>query len=122
MSLLTSGIWKSTTQRGLTGKVYEFMCEKFPQIRGSDVEVNRVDLSEDGVFGWCQLEEELMYKEFLIEIHDVLLDKDYIPTLIHELIHVKQTIDGLLDHDRREEEANIWEKVLSNEFLSASNV
>ena len=51
MSLLTSGTWKSTTQRGLTGKVYEFMCDKFPQIRGSDVEVNRVDLSEDGVLG-----------------------------------------------------------------------
>ena len=63
-----------------------------------------------------------MYKEFFIEIHDVLLDKDYIPTLIHELIHVKQTMDGLLDHDRREEEANVWEKVLSNEFLCASNV
>ena len=37
-------------------------------------------------------------------------------TLIHELIHVKQTIDGLMDDDRREEEASIWEKILSKEY------
>jgi len=35
---------------------------------------------------------------------------------MHELIHVRQTLDGLFDYDRREEEAVIWEDILSKEF------
>ncbi len=118
MTLFTSGTWSNTNQHqiALTQSVYEFMCDKFPQIKGSDVEVNRVDLSYDGVFGWCELAEELMYKEFFIQIHNDLNDKDYVITLIHELVHVKQTCDNFMNDERREEEASIWEKILSKEY------
>ena len=39
------------------------------------------------------------------EIHDDLSEKDYITTLIHELIHVDQNVRGLRDDDQREKEA-----------------
>ena len=113
MLLFKSGDWfPSEKQIELTDSVCEFIHSKFDQFKGSTVEIHRKDLSDDGVFGWCELEG----REFFIQIHNELSDEDYVITLIHELIHVKQTIDGLMDDDRREEEARIWEKILSKEY------
>ncbi len=117
MLLFKSGDWlDSEKQIELTDSICDFIQDKFPQIKGNTIEVHRIDLSEDGVFGWCEMQEELMYREFFIQIHNELSDEDYVITLIHELIHVKQTIDGLYNYDRREEEASIWEKILSKEY------
>ncbi len=113
MLLFKSGDWfPSEKQIELTDSVCDFIHSKFDQFKGSTVEIHRKDLSDDGVFGWCELEG----REFFIQIHNELSDEDYVITLIHELIHVKQTIDGLMDDDRREEEARIWEKILSKEY------
>ena len=78
-----------------------------------DIEVNQTDLSDENSFGFCQIDGN---GEFLIHIHNDLDRDDYIITLIHELVHVKQTLTGLLDYDRREEEAVIWEKLFFHEF------
>tara|TARA_B100001559_G_C16429336_1_gene589059 strand:- start:269 stop:592 length:324 start_codon:yes stop_codon:yes gene_type:complete len=48
------------------------------------------DLSEEGVDGWCIKETS---NEFLIQIHNGLM-YDYIPTLLHELYHVLQHLEG----------------------------
>ena len=113
MLLFKSGDWfPSEKQIELTDSVCDFIHSKFDQFKGSTVEINRKDLSDDGVFGWCELDG----REFFIQIHNELSEEDYVITLIHELIHVKQTIDGLMDDDRREEEARIWEKILSKEY------
>ena len=113
MLLFKSGDWlDSEKQIELTDSICDFIQDKFPQIKGNTIEVHRKDLSDDGVFGWCELDG----REFFIQIHNELSDEDYVITLIHELIHVKQTIDGLMDDDRREEEASIWEKILSKEY------
>ena len=37
-----------------------------------------------------------------IEIHNELSEKDFITTLIHELIHVDQNVRGLRDDEERE--------------------
>tara|TARA_B100000131_G_C17907659_1_gene529028 strand:+ start:195 stop:677 length:483 start_codon:yes stop_codon:yes gene_type:complete len=122
MLLFKSGDWfPSEKQIELTDSVCDFIHSKFDQFKGSTVEIHRKDLSDDGVFGWCELEESefspgVFHREFFIQIHNELSDEDYVITLIHELIHVKQTIDGLMDDDRREEEARIWEKILSKEY------
>ena len=113
MLLFKSGDWFSNEKQiELTDSVCDFIHCKFDQFKGSTVEIHRKDLSDDGVFGWCELDG----REFFIQIHNELSDEDYVITLIHELIHVKQTIDGLMDDDRREEEAIIWEKILSKEY------
>ena len=113
--IYTSGDWCIDSDSILTRAVFDFMCKNstFSQIKDVVVEVNQVDLTDDNAFGFCQVDED---GEFLIHIHNDLTPEEYAITLIHELVHVKQTLTGLLNHDRREEEAVIWEKILSKEF------
>ena len=94
--------------------VYVFMSVVFPEIKETDVEVIHTDLTEDNVFGWT-LENNDQNE---IEIHNELSQKDFITTLIHELIHVDQNVRGLRDDTQREEEAYSLEHTLTNQFLN----
>ena len=109
MTLYTSGDWKVDYDAHVAHDVFDFCCEQWDQLTDAEVEVNQCDLTDDRVKGWFQVDED---GEFLIHIHNDLSRDDYMVTLIHELVHVKQTLTGLLDYDRREEEAVIWEKIL----------
>ena len=118
MTLYTSGDWRVDVSefnkdRFTTHGIYEFMCEKFNQLIDATVEVNQVNLSDENSFGFCQVDED---GEFLIHIHNDLSYEDYVTTLIHELVHVKQTLQGLKDHEMRESKAYFWERILSKEF------
>ena len=55
--------------------------------------------------------------QFEIEIHDKLGYFDFVTTLIHELVHVDQTLRGLFDDQKRENEAYILEKKLGKKFM-----
>ena len=85
----------------LGNQIYEFMCGLYPNLTTTDIEVIPTDLTEDNVFGWT-LENNDQNE---IEIHNNLSQKDFITTLIHELIHVDQNVRGLLDDTEREKEA-----------------
>ena len=118
MTLYTSGDWRVDVSefnkdRFTTHGIYEFMCEKFNQLIDATVEVNQVDLTDEHGYGFCQVDED---GEFLIHIHNDLSYEDYVTTLIHELVHVKQTLQGLKDDEMRESEAYFWERILSKEF------
>ena len=88
------------------------MVGLYPNIKKTDVEVIPTDLTEDNVFGWT-LENNDQNE---IEIHNNLSQKDYITTLIHELIHVDQNVRGLLDDTEREKEAYDNEEKLTQLF------
>ncbi len=90
MTLLTSGDWHVDCERILTFDIFEYMCKRFPRLKDTTIEVNQVDLSDDNAFGF--------------------------KTLAHELIHVRQTLEGLHDNEMREQEAYIWEDILSKDF------
>ena len=92
--------------------VYEFMKGLYPNLDKVDIEVIPTDLTEDNVFGWT-LENNDQNE---IEIHNNLSQRDYITTLIHELIHVDQNVRGLLDDTEREKEAYDNEERLTNLF------
>ena len=122
MTLFTSGDWQVdvsdfNTDRFTTHALFDFMCEKFPLLKDADVEVNQVDLTNEYGYGFCQVDED---GEFLIHIHNDLSYEDYVTTLIHELVHVKQTLQGLKDNEMRESEAYFWERLLSKEFNASS--
>ena len=85
----------------LGNQIYEFMCGLYPNLTTTDIEVIPTDLTEDNVFGWT-LENNDQNE---IDIHNNLSQKDYITTLIHELIHVDQNVRGLRDDVEREKEA-----------------
>ena len=117
MTLYTSGDWIVDKEREITFGVFEFMCKKFKQLVDVEVEVNQVDLTEDNSFGFCQVDED---GEFLIHIHNDLSCEEYVTTLIHELVHVKQTVQGLKDNEMRESEAYFWERILCKEYMTSS--
>ena len=117
MTLFTSGDWIVDNEREITFGVFEVMCKKFPLLVGAEVEVNQVDLTNEFGCGFCQVDED---GEFLIHIHNDLSCEEYVTTLIHELVHVKQTLQGLKDHEMRESEAYFWERLLSIEYMTSS--
>tara|TARA_B100001287_G_scaffold148306_1_gene124912 strand:- start:43 stop:387 length:345 start_codon:yes stop_codon:yes gene_type:complete len=110
----TSGI---STHFDLPQKVYQFMQSVYPSLKNTDIEVIHTDLTEDNVFGWT-LENNDQNE---IEIHDNLTEKDYITTLIHELVHVDQNLRGLRDDTERETEAYKLETPLTNQFLNVTD-
>ena len=116
MTLFTSGDWIADKDREITFGVFEFMCNKFNQLFNVTVEVNQVDLTNEFGCGFCQVDED---GEFLIHIHNDLNCEEYVTTLIHELIHVKQTLQGLKDHEMRESEAYFWERLLCKEYMTS---
>ncbi len=117
MTLFTSGDWIADKEREITFGVYEFMCKKFPLLRNAEVEVNQVDLTNEFGTGFCQVDED---GEFLIHVHNDLSCEEYVTTLIHELVHVRQTLQGLKDNEMRESEAYFWERLLSREYMTSS--
>jgi hypothetical protein len=48
-------------------------------------------------YGFCDYDED----EVIVTIAKRLSQKDIIRTLFHELVHVKQYVDGRLDHGRK---------------------
>ena len=99
----------------LTHQVMSFMSKIYPNLNDVDIEVIQKDLTEDNVFGWT-LENNDQNE---IEIHYDLSDKDYITTLIHELIHVDQNVRGLRDDDQRENEAYNLEGTYYQQYINA---
>ena len=95
-------------------EVYTFMCGLYPNLKTVEIEVIPTDLTEDNVFGWTMETDD----QHEIEIHNDLSEKDFITTLIHELIHVDQNVRGLRDDTQREEEAYSLEHTLTNQFLN----
>ena len=113
MILFTSGDWYVDEAKEITHAVVNFMVKKFKQLSNATVEVNQVDLTNEFGLGFCQVDED---GEFLIHLHNQLDVDEYVTTLIHELVHVKQTLQGLRDNEMRESEAYFWERLLSKEF------
>ena len=98
----------------LTHRVYEFFTSRYEIAR--DVEVYHTDLSDDNAFGFTEENGD----EQFVQVHQELKDRDYVMTLLHELVHVVQNERGEYDDEKREEEAYRMEEVLYNEFLRVS--
>jgi len=97
--------------------VYVFMSVIFPEIKETDIEVIHTDLTEDNVFGWTTENND----QNEIEIHNDLSERDYVTTLIHELIHVKQNVNGVTDDTIREGEAYELENTLADIYLTGNS-
>ena len=104
----------TSEKTNLSNQVYYFMCKLYPNLEEVDIEVIPTDLTEDNVFGWTMETDD----QHEIEIHNDLSEKDFVTTLIHELIHVDQNVRGLKDDTQREEEAYSLEHTLTNQFLN----
>ena len=98
----------------LTHKVYEFFTDKYEI--SSDVEVFHTNLRDENALGFTEVNGE----EQFVQVCNSLNEEEFITTLLHELVHVVQNENGIIDETEREEEAYDLEEILYYEFLSAS--
>ena len=96
----------------ITPKVYEFFTDSF-EIR-SDVEICHVNLRDENALGFTEVNGD----EQFIQIHNGLNREEFIVTLLHELVHVVQNENGIIDETEREEEAYRMEGVLYNNYCA----
>jgi hypothetical protein len=109
--LLTSG---QKQRPRLAQQVYRFMLDQEPLLGAATVTVHHRRLNAEGVVGWQQQEDA---HEFLIDERD-LPHLEYVTTLIHELIHCRQSLEGNHDDDARESEAYRLEQVYADRYCA----
>jgi len=110
--LLTSG---QKQRPRLAQQVYRFMLDQEPLLGAATVTVHHRRLTSEGVVGWQQEEGG---HEFLVEVERDLPRSEYVVTLIHELIHCRQTLEGNLEEEAREEEAYRLEQIYADRFAA----
>jgi len=108
--LFTSG---NSPHLSITSKVFEFFNECYEI--ASDVEIYHTDLSDDNAVGFT----EVNGKEQFIQIHNDLNEKDYVTTVLHELVHVIQNEQGITADNVREDQAYHMEKVLYKNYCDS---
>ena len=112
LMLLSSG---QKIRPRLVQQVYSFMVDREPLLKDAAVIVHHRRLTAEGVSGW-QFKDA---GEFMIEIHRDLPRSEYIKTLIHELIHVRQDLTNMKHEWWRETEAYALEFIYYHEFTHA---
>ena len=76
-------------QREIAEKVVHFMMDRLlPRVRTLEINVEIKPLKGDA-YGWCLMCDD-KGKEFELEIRNNLPLKDFITTICHEMVHVKQ--------------------------------
>ena len=93
----------------------------FPET--DDVYINISAIRKQGVCGDCMFEDD---NEFTIRLNKSIFFSDLVTTVLHELVHVKQYLEGMemvndLPYDERphEIEAHALEKELTEGFFNA---
>ena len=97
----------------LTHKVYEFFTDKYEI--SSDVEVFHTSLRDKNAVGFTEVNGE----EQFVQVDNNLTEKEFITTLLHELVHVVQNEKGLIDEVEREEQAYNLEGILYNNYCAS---
>ena len=110
MSVCFSGAY---TDSNLARKVYEFFESKYTFLEYYVVEIYNCDLTDDNVKGLQDKSDE----EFLLHIDANLDEEEYIKTILHELVHCVQDIEGLSDNNARENQAYKLEQLYYDQFM-----
>ena len=97
----------------LTHKVYEFFTSRYEI--ASDVEVFHTNLRDENALGFTEVNGE----EQFVQVCNTLDQKEFVTTLLHELVHVVQNEASINDEDERESEAYRLEEVLYNNYCAS---
>lgn len=82
--------------------------ELMPRMKTLDI---TVDITESDACGYCLAVNK---REFVVEVNEELSDVDFLGTICHEMVHVKQYAKGELKVDHKpeyasqEEYENVW--------------
>ena len=97
----------------LSHKVYEFFTDKYEI--SSDVEVFHTNLRDENAVGFTEVNGE----EQFVQVDNSLNKKEFVTTLLHELVHVVQNEQGIIDEVERESEAYRLEEILYNNYCAS---
>ena len=97
----------------LTHSVYEFFTSRYEI--SSDVEVFHTSLRDENAVGFTEVNGE----EQFVQVCNTLDQKEFVTTLLHELVHVVQNENGMIDETEREEQAYDLEGILYNNFCAS---
>ena len=96
----------------LTNRVYDFFTSTYEI--SSDVEVFHTNLRDENALGFTEVNGE----EQFVQVCNTLDEKEFVTTLLHELVHVVQNENGMIDETEREEEAYRLEGILYNNYCA----
>ena len=97
----------------LTHRVYEFFTSRYEI--ASDVEVFHTNLRDENALGFTEVNGE----EQFVQVCNTLDQKEFVTTLLHELVHVVQNEQGIIDEVERESEAYRLEEILYNNYCAS---
>ena len=97
----------------LTHRVYDFFTEHYDL--SADVEVFHTNLRDENAVGFTEVNGE----EQFIQVCNTLDEKEFVTTLLHELVHVVQNEKGMIDETEREQQAYDLEGILYNNFCAS---
>ena len=97
----------------ITHKVYEFFTESYEI--SSDVEIFATNLRDDNALGFTEVNGE----EQFVQVHNDLTKEEHVKTILHELVHVVQNEQGIIDETERESEAYRLEEILYNNYCAS---
>ena len=97
----------------ITHRVYDFFTERYEI--ASDVEIFHTNLRDENALGFTEVNGE----EQFVQVCNTLDQKEFITTLLHELVHVVQNEQGIFDEVERESEAYRLEEVLYNKYCAS---
>ena len=97
----------------ITHRVYDFFTSTYEI--NSDVEVFHTNLRDENAVGFTEVNGE----EQFVQVCNTLDQKEFITTLLHELVHVMQNEQGIIDEVEREQQAYDLEGVLYNNYCAS---
>ena len=97
----------------LAHRVYDFFTSRYEI--ASDVEVFHTNLRDENAVGFTEVNGE----EQFVQVCNTLDEKEFVTTLLHELVHVVQNENGIIDETERELEAYRLEEVLYNKYCAS---
>lgn len=84
-------------RKRLCDNVTTWFVNKFFPRHQLDIEIIHRGLNRENVYGYCSVVDYTHRpRQFLIELNTYMNEELYIKTLLHELVHIKQWVDGKL--------------------------
>ena len=95
-------------------RVYDFFLSSY-EIR-SDVEIHATNLRDENALGFTEINGD----EQLIQVCNTQDEKEFVTTILHELVHVMQNEQGMIDEFERERQAYNLEGVLYSNYCACA--
>ena len=93
-------------------RVYDFFLSSYEIT--SDVEIFATNLRDENALGFTEVNGD----EQLIQVCNTQDEKEFVTTILHELIHVVQNEQGMINETERERQAYNLEGVLYNQYCA----